>query len=184
MILTLGTTTSYAMSCNCDDWMEKGGYCVDYIKDRIPAFPIPLRDDMPFLKNTDVAKVTEGDVAVFFKNYWHVAYVEKVHRNISGEATAIDVSEKNFGGKLPFRKFEKRWRSNSRNEWARARCCGVSENYDRITRRENVPLNTVKQVWSPDDVAPEGSGGRGVSTIVDRAREAISRFFDYAESSL
>lgn len=177
-------TCCHAMSCNCDDWMEKSGYCVDYVKDRIPKFPIPYKNDMPTLKNTDVASVTEGDVAIFtVKNYWHVAYVEKVHRNLRGEPTAIDVSEMNFGDELSFSEFKEKWKSNSQYEWNRALCCGITDNYDRITRRKNVPLGTVTQVWSPDDVPPEGIGRR-VNAIVDKAREVINQFFEYTEREL
>ncbi|UFS71906.1 hypothetical protein LPW11_06865 [Geomonas sp. RF6] len=172
-------TSCYAVSCNCEDWMAKGGYCVDYIKDRIPAFPIPYKDDMPSLKNTDVTNVTEGDVAIFtIKNYWHVAYVEKVHRNANGNATAIDVTEMNYGDKLSFPEFKAKWKSKSRDQWNRAACCGITDNYDRITWRKNIALGTVKQIWSPDDVAPEGTGGR-VNTIAGKVKEVVNRLLQY-----
>lgn len=171
-------SNSHAMTCNCEDWMGKGGYCVDYIKDRIPKFPIPYKDDMPSLKNTDVADVTEGDVAVFIvENFWHVAYVEKVHRSRRGEATAIDVSEMNFGDELSFREFKEKWRSNSKYEWSRAVCCGITENYDRVTLRKNIDVDTIKQVWSPDDVPSDGGARLSVNAIVLKVRAAINRLF-------
>jgi hypothetical protein len=165
--------------------MGKGGYCVDYIKDRIPIFPIPDKDDMPGLKNTDVADVTEGDVAIFaIKNYWHVAYVENVHRNSEGAAVAIDVSEMNYGGSMSFTEFKTTWKSKSRDEWNRAICCGITDNYDQVTRRSNIPLYTVKQIWSPDDVPSGVAGQRRLGLIVNKVREVINRFFDRTESKL
>lgn len=176
---------AHADSCNCDDWMERGGYCVDYIKERIPSFPTPYKSDMPNLKNADVADVTEGDVAVFaLKNYWHVAYVEKVHRDERGEATAIDVSEMNFGGDLSFPEFRARWRSKSPQEWQRAACCGITDTYDQTTLRKNVDLSTVTQIWSPDDAAAEGAGRRHLKALVERAREVINRVREFTESVL
>lgn len=173
------------MSCNCDDWMDRGGYCVDYVKERIPSFPVPYRDGMPTLKNSDLADVTEGDVAVFaLRNYWHVAYVEKVHRDQHGEATGIDVSEMNFGGSLSYAEFKARWKSNSRDEWYRASCCGVTDNYDEITTRENVDLDTVRQIWSPDDAAPQGFGRLRLQAIVGKVREAIDRFYELTQRDL
>jgi hypothetical protein len=172
-------TCCYAARCNCDDWMGKGGYCVDYIKEKISTFPIPQKHEMAKFKNADITDVTEGDVAIFtIKNYWHVAYVEKVHRNLRREATAIDVSEMNFGDELSFAEFKAKWKSNSQAEWNRALCCGITDNYDEISLRKNVALNTVKQIWSPDDVASEGLGGRRVKAIVGKVREVIDQFFD------
>lgn len=189
VILTLAFagsyTPSYAGRCNCDVWMEKGGYCVDYIKDRIPSFLIPTKDDMGALKNTDIAEITEGDVAIFaIKNYWHVAYVELVHRNPRGEATAIDVSEQNFGDELSFPEFKTKWKSNSREEWNQALCCGITDNYDRITWRKNISISTVKQVWSPDDAASEGIGRQRVNALVGKVREVFNKFLDYTDREL
>jgi hypothetical protein len=178
-------TSCFAMRCNCNDWMERGGYCVDYIKERIPSFPMPYKDDMPNLKNTAIANITEGDVAIFtIKNYWHVAYVERVHRNERGEATTIDVSEMNFGDDLSFREFKAKWKSSNRDEWYRASCCGVTDNYDIITIRKNVDLDTVKQIWSPDDVPSEGLGRRRLQAIAGRVREAVNRFYQLIEDDL
>jgi len=165
--------------------MGKGGYCVDYIKTRIPTFPIPHKDEMPELKNTDISNVTEGDVAIFtIKNYWHVAYVEKVHRDQQGEATAIDVSEMNFGDELSFADFKDKWKSKKQAEWNRAICCGITDNYDEMTFRKNVALDTVKQLWSPDDVGYEDIGGGRVKAIVGKVREVMNHFFAYTESKL
>src|SRR5690242_2731935 len=93
------SSTAFA-GCNCDDWMDRGGYCVDYVKTKIPTFPIPKSEtEIEALKNREISKVEEGDVAIFdLGRYWHVAYVEKVHTDSRGRATAIDVSEMNFGG--------------------------------------------------------------------------------------
>ena len=178
-------TRCYAVSYNCNDWMEKGGYCIDYIKTKISTFPVPNKEDMVDLKNADIDDVTVGDVAIFtIKKYWHVAYVEKVHRNQRGEATAIDVSEMNFGDELSFAEFKAKWKSNSQAEWNRALCCGITDNYNQITLRNNIALNTVKQIWSPDDVASEGIGRRGVKAIVGKVREVLNRFFEFAEGEL
>ncbi|MBJ6725453.1 hypothetical protein JFN93_12100 [Geomonas sp. Red875] len=140
---------------------------------------------MPALKNTTVPNVTEGDVAVFrIKNYWHVAYVEKVHRNLLREPVSIDVSEMNYGGDLSYSEFKATWKSRSKREWKRAAyCCGITDNYGEVTRRDHVDLDTVTQVWSPDDVDSEGYQER-FKDLVDRARRVINRFKDLTESEL
>ena len=104
LFITIILRTNCHAGCNCADWMNKGGYCVDYVKTKIPSFPIPQnKDEITTLKNRDIFKVTAGDAALFnFSNYWHVAYVEKVHLDQHGNAIAIDVSEMNFGGQLSF----------------------------------------------------------------------------------
>ena len=177
---------SLAARCSCDDWMEKGGYCVDYINSRIPVFPsAPNKEEMADLKNTDIADVTEGDVAIFtIKNYWHVAYVEKVQRNQQGEATAIDVSEMNFGDELSFAEFKSKWKSESQAEWNRALCCGITDHYDQVSLRKSVALSTVKQIWSPDDVVSEGVGRQRVKAIFGKVREAINRFVEFTGREL
>lgn len=178
-------TYSFALRCSCDDWMEQGGYCVDYVKERIPAFPIPSKDDMEQLPNADVADVEEGDVAIFsMNNYWHVAYVEKVHRDAEGKATALDVSEMNFGGQMSFAEFKARWKSSSKEEWHRASCCGITDNYDRVTRRKYVAIETVTQLWSPDEVASERSPRRRLKAIAAKAREVMDRFYQLADQVL
>jgi len=176
----------FASSCTCDDWMGKGGYCVDYIKIKIPEFPVPQdKDDMEELKNTDVTNVLEGDVAIFtISNYWHVAYVEKVHRDRHGKATAVDVSEKNFGDELSFTEFKSKWKSKSHAEWSRARCCGITDNYDQVSVRKNVAIGSVKQVWSPDNIVTESVAGQRVKVIAGKAREAINRFIEFTGREL
>ncbi|GFO55522.1 hypothetical protein GMSM_25290 [Geomonas sp. Red276] len=183
-LVTTVDTCCYAVSCNCNDWVERHGYCVDYVKERIPTFPLPSKDDMPALKNTGIADITEGDVAIFaIKNFWHVAYVEKVHRDPRGGATAIDVSEMNFGENPTFPEFRAKWLSSSKEEWNRAVCCGITENYDRVTRREWIPLSTVKQVWSPDDV-PSELRRRRLSEALSRIKEVVNRFIEFTERDL
>ncbi|WP_224983360.1 hypothetical protein [Geomonas agri] len=162
--------------------MDKGGYCVDYVKSRIPSFPMPTRDDMPTLKNVDIAEVTEGDVAIFaIKSYWHVAYVESVHRNAQGEPLTIDVSEMNFGNEPSFVEFRSRWKLASRDEWQRALCCGITDNYDEITMRKNVDVTTVRQVWSPDDAAREGTAQARFKALMGRVKEVINSFRELAD---
>jgi hypothetical protein len=172
-------TNCYA-DCDCDDWMKKGGYCVDYIKTRIPAFPIPQNTtEIAVLTNKEVSEVAEGDVAMFnFSNYWHVAYVEKVHQDQQGNATAIDVSEMNYGGQLSFDEYKNRWRQKSRSEWKRALCCGVTDNYDETSSRKKVALNTVRQIWSPtvnDDRD---------NSVLDKVRDVLNRFIQFTGREL
>jgi hypothetical protein len=136
-------------------------------------------------KNTDIDDVSEGDVAIFtIKNYWHVAYVEKVHRDHRGEATAIDVSEMNFGDELSFAEYKDKWKSASQEEWNRALCCGVTDNYAEISLRKGLDLDRVKQVWSPDAAASKGNGRRRIRALVGRVREVVNRFFEFADSAL
>ena len=103
VITGLVQTSSYA-GCDCDDWMQKGGYCVDYIKTKIPTFAIPKSvHELETLKNKNIFEVTAGDVAIFeLSDRWHVAYVENVHSDRFGLATSIDVTEMNFGQQLSF----------------------------------------------------------------------------------
>lgn len=178
-------TTCYA-GCNCDDWMKKGGYCVDYVKTKIPTFPIPQNTtEITALKNKDIPEVSEGDVALFnFSNYWHVAYVEKVHLDQHGNATAIDVSEMNFGDQLSFSEFKNKWKQKSQNEWKRAICCGVTDNYDQTSARKNVALNTVKQIWSPVAAASESAKGEHDDNAFDKIREALNRFLQFTGREL
>ncbi|GEM_PF-1078953 len=150
VITGLVQTSSYA-GCDCDDWMQKGGYCVDYIKTKIPTFAIPKSvHELETLKNKNIFEVTAGDVAIFeLSDRWHVAYVENVHSDRFGLATSIDVTEMNFGQQLSFGAYRNIWKQNSKNEWERSVCCGVTNNYDVIDSRKYVDLNTVKQIWSP-----------------------------------
>jgi len=176
-ILITGLQTSCYASCNCDDWMNKGGYCVDYIKTKIPTFPIPQTiSEITTLKNKDIPDVTEGDVAIFyFRNYWHVAYVEKVHQDQQGIATAIDVSEMNFGDDMSFGEYKQKWKQKSKLEWKRALCCGVTDNYDETSSRKNVALTAVKQIWSPVSPASGSVNEEHDDSIIDKVREALNR---------
>lgn len=182
---TMLHTSCYA-GCNCDDWMAKGGYCVDYVKTKVPSFPIPLNTtEIAALKNKDIPEVTEGDVALFnISNFWHVAYVEKVHLDQHGNATAIDVSEMNFGDQLSFNEFRKKWKQKSKIEWKRAICCGVTDNYDQAGARKNVALNTVKQLWSPVVAASESAKVEHDDTAFDKIREALNRFLQFTGREL
>jgi hypothetical protein len=154
LLITVASTNCFA-ACNCDDWVKRGGYCVDYIKARIPIFPIPQNvAAIRTLKNRDVKDVEKGDVAIFnLGTFWHVAYVEKVHLDRHGNATAVDVSEMNFGGTMSIEDLKKQWGMNTESEWKRAVCCGVTRTYDRITSRENIELGSIQQIWSPDHFA-------------------------------
>jgi hypothetical protein len=54
LVITVMHTSCYA-GCNCDDWMNRGGYCVDYVKTKIPTFPIPKTDaEIAALNNYDL----------------------------------------------------------------------------------------------------------------------------------
>jgi hypothetical protein len=166
--------------------MNKGGYCVDYIKTKIPSFPIPMNtSEIALLKNKDIPEVAEGDVAMFnFSNYWHVAYVEKVHLDQQGNASSIDVSEMNFGGKMSFAEYKAKWRGKSRSEWKRALCCGVTDNYDLTSSRKNIALNTVKQVWSPNATISAGVKGEHDDTVFDKVRDVLNHFFEFTGREL
>lgn len=185
LITGMSHTSCYA-GCNCDDWMKKGGYCVDYVKTKIPTFPIPQNtDEIAVLKNKDIPEVTEGDVALFdFSNYWHVAYIEKVHLDQHGNATSIDVSEMNFGDQMSFNEYKKKWRQKSRSEWKRALCCGVTDNYDQTSSRKNVDLNTVKQIWSPASMTSESVKREHDGTVFDKVREVFNQFFPFTGREL
>jgi len=177
-------TSCYADDCTCDDWMNKGGYCVDYIKTKIPTFPIPQNTkEIASLKNKGIPDVVEGDVAMFnFSNYWHVAYIEKVHLDQQGNATAIDVSEMNYGGQLSFGEYKTKWKRKSRSEWKRAVCCGVTDNYDETSSRKNVALNTVTQIWSP--VTAEAVNEERNDSVFVKVREVFNRFLLFTEREL
>jgi len=179
-------TKVHAASCSCSDWMNKAGYCVDYVKEKIPEFPIPQNTtEIASLKNKEISEITEGDVAIFsLRNYWHVAYVEKVHRNQQGIASAIDVSEMNFGDQMSFDEFRASWKSTNENEWKRAICCGVTDKYDQMSFRKNIALDTVKQIWSPDSAESESVSVRRARTAVDKVKEVLNRFIDFVDRAL
>jgi hypothetical protein len=178
-------TRCYA-GCNCDDWMNRGGYCVDYVKSRIPAFPIPKTDaEIAVLKNKETAKVEEGDVAIFdLGDYWHVAYVEKVHLDPQGTATAIDVSEMNFGGQISYQEYRNRWNPKNEGEWRRALCCGVTKQYDQMRMRKNIALHSVEQIWSPDFAGSRENFSSHSRTIMEKVREAVNTFIQFTEREL
>jgi len=150
--LIIAISSNSFADCICTDWIQKSGYCVDYIKQRIPAFPIP-KDAVAIksLDNEGVKNVKAGDVAIFnMGNYWHVAYVENVHSNDRGVETSIDVSEMNFGGQVSSVDFNEKWGLAELSEWKRAVCCGVTDKYGQVTTRKNIAISTVNQAWSPD----------------------------------
>jgi len=186
LFLTSVGTNSFA-GCNCDDWMNRGGYCVDYVKAKIPAFQIPKTDtEMTALNNREISKVEEGDVAIFdLGRYWHVAYVEKVHTDSQGRATTIDISEKNFGGPIPFDEYQDRWHIKSESEWKRSLCCGVTRKYDQQSIRRNVPISMVEQIWSPDVVASQDAERvHREETMLDKIREALNHFIQFTGREL
>lgn len=177
LIITAMHAGCYA-GVTCDDWMEKGGYCVDYVKEKIPTFPLPQTAvELAALKNKKLRDVAEGDVAVFrYRNFWHVAYIEKVHRNRHGKATAIDISEMNFGRQLASYEYKDIWGVKSDSEWKRAVACGVTHNYNKKTSRKNVSLSTVTQIWSPAPVAATVERKRRVRMVIDKVRRILCRF--------
>lgn len=181
VILILSSFSPCHAGCNCEDWVERGGYCVDYVKSKIPIFPIPRdSDEIKELTNKDIQEVAEGDVAMFnFSDYWHVAYVEEVHRDQQGDAIAIDISEMNFGDQLTFAEFKNKWKSKSKSEWKRALCCGITDNYDQESSRKKVALNTVKQIWSPDTPTYELAEWLRGNEIIGKAREVINRLIQF-----
>jgi len=186
LAFTAVSENSFA-GCNCDDWMNRGGYCVDYVKTKIPSFPIPKSiAEISVLKNREVSKVEEGDVAIFdLGRYWHVAYVEKVHLDSHGIATSIDVSEMNFGGQMSFQEYRNKWNQKNESEWKRALCCGVTKKYDRTSRRKNIALNSVEQIWSPDALTPQViSGGNGEDNLIEKVREALNQFIQFTGREL
>lgn len=166
--------------CNCDDWVNLHGYCVDYVKSRVPSFPVPLSySEIAELKNRDIRNIAAGDVAIFFTgNFWHVAYVEKVRLDRSGVPAAIDVSEMNYGRQPRYVEYKKRWRRYGRDEWLRAVNCGVTRNYARVDRRRGVPLETVRQVWSPAEpvAKPEAAVGFQLGLLVGKVRDDLEQF--------
>jgi hypothetical protein len=149
------TATNSSADCNCDDWVKKGGYCVDYVKSRIPIFPIPQdATAIISLKNKEIKDVEKGDVVIFdLGRYWHVAFVEKVHFDRQGNAKAVDVSEMNFGSQMSFEYFKDKWGLASKIEWKRAICCGITKAYGKTGKRMNIELNYINQVWTSESFA-------------------------------
>ena len=107
-----------------------------------------------------------------------------MHLDQHGNATAIDVSEMNFGDQLSLNEFRNKWKQKSKNEWKRAICCGVTDNYDLAGARKNVALNTVKQLWSPVVAASESAKLEHDNTAFDKIREALNRFLQFTGREL
>ncbi len=151
VVVLLAPGSESGAGCNCEDWIGKGGYCVDYIKSRIPAFPVPYSiQAIKILKNEEVDDIRKGDVTLFtVSNYWHTAYVEKVHFDRQGNPFAIDVSEMNYGEQPSYDEFISRWGLVPEREWQRALCCGITKNFGLVDSRKGIPLSDVHQVWSP-----------------------------------
>lgn len=164
----------------CDDWVDKGGYCVDYVKSKMPTFPVPKDVAAITLLNNKASKdVAQGDVAIFdLGKYWHVAFIEKVHVDQRGNATAIDVSEMNFGGRLSLNDYKKKWRSKNRSEWKRAISCGVTKKYGQTGKRTRIALSSVDQIWSPVVAASQVVGDGKTRRLLDKIREALNDFLD------
>jgi hypothetical protein len=185
-VVITGMHTACYAGCNCDDWMNRGGYCVDYVKTKIPTFPIPKTDaEISALNNKGIPEVSEGDIAIFdLGNYWHAAYVEKVHLDQHGRATAIDVSEMNFGGQLSYDEYKKRWNPGNEGEWKRALCCGVTNRYDLTGLRKDIALSSVKQIWSPASAASRENSAGQSDTLLEKAREAFNHFIQFTGREL
>jgi hypothetical protein len=61
-------TSCYA-ACNCGDWMNKGGYCVDNVKTKISTSPVLKTDtEIAALNNKGIPEVTEGPAALLAAN--------------------------------------------------------------------------------------------------------------------
>lgn len=161
----------------CDDWVNRGGYCVDYVKSRVATFPVPKNEaEITLLNNREDRHVAQGDVAIFdLGNYWHVALIEKVHLDRNGNPTAIDVSEMNFGARLTQDDYRKKWGKKSRSEWQRAVSCGVTKKYGQAGRRTKVDLSTVQQIWSPAVAAAQADAAGNGSRFFGRIRQAFNR---------
>lgn len=157
---------------DCDDWVERRGYCVDYVKSRIPTFPIPKSEaDIRRLNNREVAHIQRGDVAIFdLGRYWHVAYVENVRRDQRGTPVSIDISEKNYGPRMTAEHFRKTWDPARGSEWKRAVWCGVTKKFGQSGMRNNVPIHTVDQVWTP---RPSLLQRIGIAGLLDRVHRFL-----------
>jgi hypothetical protein len=166
-------------SWNCDDWVARRGYCVDYVKSRVPSFPLPGSvDEIARLDNKNVKKVAKGDVAIFdLGRYWHVAYVENVYRDKKGNALSIDVSEKNYGEKMTHGVFMKKWDSQQSSDWQRAVWCGVTSKYGQTSMRTNVAIDSVEQIWSPKPSFFHQVRKGSVSGLLGNVRDFVNSVF-------
>jgi hypothetical protein len=169
---------------NCDDWVARRGYCVDYVKSKIPSFPVPdSDDDIKQLNNKQVRDVVRGDVAIFdLGRYWHVAYVENVRRDHRGNAISIDISEKNYGPRMTPDHYLKTWGSRHGSEWKRAVWCGVTKKYGQNGMRTNVPIDTVEQIWTPRPSLSQRIRSGSVTGLLDRAREFMDGLVRFHET--
>lgn len=74
-------------------WNRSGGYCTDYVEQRlVAAARVPRLELVP----VPPEQVQAGDVAVFTARA-HYALVEKVVKDAGGRAISVDVAEHNFG---------------------------------------------------------------------------------------
>jgi hypothetical protein len=102
-------------------WNTRGGFCNDYVEERIRAErPVEAFDMGPVAPG----QVAKGDVAVFLARA-HYAYVEAVVRDRSGRAVAVDVAEYNYG-----------------TCWVDKNAM-VTEKYKLLNRRVAVPIQDV-----------------------------------------
>lgn len=84
-------------SCTVGDtkcWFAKGGFCTDYVQNRI-ASPQSVKPDKWQQVNPEIVK--KGDIAQFYSPRAHYAFVDSVVKDKQGKVTAINVSEYNYG---------------------------------------------------------------------------------------
>ena len=177
VLLTMTAPACVFADCNCDDWVLRGGYCVDYVKARVPSFPFPqTHQEMLSLNNRETWQIADGDVAIFFMgSFWHVAIVERVYLDRFGAVTAVDVSEMNYGRPVSQTTFSEKWGDDGLAGWERAVCCGVTEGYAREASRKMVDIATVRQVWSPVAAELENTKlGDRLVVALDRVADAVS----------
>ena len=185
ILLLLQTKTCFA-SWSCDDWVARRGYCVDYVKSRVPSFPLPGSvAEIARLDNKSIRKVAKGDVAIFdLGRYWHVAYVENVYRDKNGNVLSIDVSEKNYGEKMTQGVFKKKWDSHTPSDWQRAVWCGVTSNYGQTSLRTNVAIDSVEQIWSPKPSLFHQVRKGSLFGLLGNAHDFINRTLRFSEFGL
>lgn len=185
-VLLLCLSSSSSAEWKCDDWVSRRGYCVDYVKSRVPSFPVPTSDaDITRLDNKNVGDVAKGDVAIFdLGRYWHVAYVENVHRDHVGTVMSIDVSEKNYGDPLTRLDFTNLWDSSHVSAWKRAVWCGVTTKFGQTSVRSNVPIESVEQIWSPKPSLFHRVKRGKVGQLLDNAQVALKHIFRFSRNGL
>lgn len=116
---------------DCQSWIEKKGYSVDYIEQKLgkrqPGFATMWRGNVP-LKD-----VQPGDVLLIHfsaPGALHAALVEEVRRLADGTVEGIRVSEWNWGRMVDRR-------------------CFVTENFGRPAPPRWVDPEAVEAVWRP-----------------------------------